>query len=253
MSDAVLEVREVARAFGGIRAVDNISFTVHRREVFGVVGPNGAGKTALLNCVSGVYPVQSGEITYDGRRIERLRPHKVSSLGIARTFQNTEYFNRFSVLDYLMLGRAKKQHRSVFACAFAVPPVRRRERAERGVVFDMLCRFELDQYAAEPLSALPYGVQKRVDIARALASEPDLVLMDEPTSGIAIQERSAIADMIDHVRELGVTAVLVDHDVDFVTRSCDRILVMNFGKALGVGAPREIFKREDVLQAYLGE
>jgi branched-chain amino acid transport system ATP-binding protein len=252
VSDPLLSVNNIARAFGGIRAVDDVSFDVHRGEVFGVVGPNGAGKTALLNCISGVYPVQSGTIIYNGQPIERLRPHKVSSLGIARTFQNTEYFNRFTVLDYLMLGRAKKQHRSIFACAVGAPPVRRRESSERDVVFAMLCQLDLGRYAEDRLSSLPYGLQKRIDIARALASEPTLVLLDEPTSGIAVQERAAIMEILNHVRELGITAVVVDHDVDFITRGCDRVLVMNFGRALGTGAPKELFQREDVLQAYIG-
>lgn len=250
---ALLDVDNVVRTFGGIRAVDEVSFAVDRSEVFGVIGPNGAGKTALLNCISGVYPVQSGTITFDGNRIEALRPDKVARLGVARTFQNTEYFKDFVVLDYVMLGRARSQSSNMFGCALALPPVRRIERRERDFAFGLLADLGLDAFARDHLKSLPYGVQKRIDIARALAAEPSVVLLDEPTSGIAIQERGLIADIIGRIRSMGITAVVVDHDVDFVTKACDRILVMNYGRVLGTGAPQEVFQRADVMKAYIGE
>jgi branched-chain amino acid transport system ATP-binding protein len=250
---ALLEVDSVVRTFGGIRAVDDVSFTVQRSEVFGVIGPNGAGKTALLNCISGVYPVQSGTISFAGTRIEALRPDRIARLGVARTFQNTEYFKDFVVLDYVMLGRAKSQPSNMFRCAVGLGRVRTLERKERDFAFDLLRELGLAGFAKDHLKSLPYGVQKRIDIARALASEPSVILLDEPTSGIAIQERGLIADIIGRVRSLGITAVVVDHDVDFVTKACDRILVMNYGRVLGTGAPEEVFRRADVMKAYIGE
>lgn len=252
-ADALLAVADVVRTFGGIRAVDGVSFDVQRGEIFGVIGPNGAGKTALLNCVNGVYPVQSGEIVFGGKRIEHLAPHRVAALGIGRTFQSTEYFKDFRVLDYLMLGRAANQSRSMFGCALALRPVRRREEEERQRCFEVLTRLRLSRYAGEELRALPYGITKQVDMARGLAAEPQIMLLDEPTSGVTLHERGAMGDTIEQMRESGVTTVVVDHDVSFITRLCDRMLVMNFGRVLGVGTPRQLFARADVASAYLGE
>lgn len=252
-AQALLTVTEIVRTFGGIRAVDGVSFDVQRGEVFGIIGPNGAGKTALLNCLNGVYPVQSGQITFDGRRIEDLAPHRVAALGIGRTFQSTEYFKDFKVLDYLMLGRAANQSRSMFGCALALGRVRRREDEERQRCFEVLRRLGLGRYAREQLSSLPYGITKQVDMARGMAAEPHIMLLDEPTSGVTLRERGAMGDTIDQMRETGVTTLVVDHDVSFITRVCKRMLVMNFGRVLGVGTPAELFARPDVASAYLGE
>lgn len=252
-ADALLAVSDVVRTFGGIRAVDGVSFDVQRGEVFGVIGPNGAGKTALLNCLNGVYPVQSGEVVFDGARIEHLAPHRVAALGIGRTFQSTEYFKDFRVLDYIMLGRSARQSRSMLGCALALRSVRRREEEERRRCFDVLSRLGLARYVDERLSSLPYGIGKQVDMARGLAAEPHIMLLDEPTSGVTLRERVAMGDTIERMRDSGVTTLVVDHDVSFITRLCDRMLVMNFGRVLGIGTPQELFARPDVARAYLGE
>lgn len=253
MSSALLSVDGVVRTFGGIRAVDGVSFEVHKGEVFGIVGPNGAGKTALLNCLSGVYPVQAGTISFHGRRIEHLPPHRVARLGIGRTFQSTEHFSDFRVLDYVMLARASEQSRSIFGCAVALPSVRQCERRERQKCFDVLVELGLAEYALEDLASLPYGISKQVDVARALAAEPHIMLLDEPTSGVTTRERGTMGDTIERLRAKKITTVVVDHDVSFITRLCDRMLVMNFGQVLGVGTPQELFERADVAKAYLGE
>jgi branched-chain amino acid transport system ATP-binding protein len=251
-SEAALAVRAAVLRFGGITALNDVNFDVEAGETFGIIGPNGAGKTALLNCVSGVYKLTSGSVTLFGEQIGSEAPHRISAMGLGRTFQNMEHFRRFRVLDYVMLGRMHQARSSVFLSVFAWPFMERAERAERRAAMELLDRLNLARLAREELSDLPYGVQKRVDIARALLGNPKLLLLDEPTSGTLTSERAEVSEAIAMVTGLGVPTVLVDHDVEFVSRHCGRVLVLSYGKQLGVGNPDEMLGRPDVIEAFLG-
>lgn len=239
-------------AFGGIRAVDGVSFRVEKGTTLGIVGPNGAGKTVLLNCINGVYRGLKGEVRLAGSRIDALRPHAIAGLGIGRTFQSTQQFKDFRVVDYVMLGRLSQQPRSLIACALALPRVRSRERTERDAARSVLETLGLAAVAGHRLSDLAYGIQKRVDMARAIACEPDLLLLDEPTSGTTTAERAAVAEAVDQMAGAGRTMVIVDHDVNFIAQRCHALLVMNYGKVLAAGEPREVLARREVIEAYLG-
>jgi branched-chain amino acid transport system ATP-binding protein len=217
-----------------------------------VVGPNGAGKTALLNCISGVFPPTSGVIVFKGSSLAKLRPHQISRLGIGRSFQTTEHFKQFTALEFVLLGRIAFQVSSLVLTMLALPLVVRSEHAERELAQRVLESFGLSDFANQRLASLPYGVQKRVDIARALACEPGLVLLDEPTSGTAADERPAIEAMMDRLRGRGLTVLVVDHDVGFVSRTCDRIMVMDAGKEVVSGPPAEVLNHPEVRRIYVG-
>lgn len=250
--DSPLAVRDAVLRFGGISALDDVSFTVEPGETFGIIGPNGAGKTALLNCISGVYKLTSGSATMFGDQISGVPPHRISSMGLGRTFQNMEHFRQFRVLDYVMLGRMHQARSSVFLSVFAWPYMERAERAERRTALDLLERLNLDRVARTELAELPYGVQKRVDIARALLGSPRLLLLDEPTSGTITTERTEVSEAIQLVTDQSVPTVLVDHDVDFVSRHCNRVLVLSYGQQVGIGAPAEMLARPEVIETFLG-
>jgi branched-chain amino acid transport system ATP-binding protein len=251
MTAAELVVTDVLRTFGGIRAVDSMSFRA-QGESLGIIGPNGAGKTVLLNLVNGVYPIDSGTIALDGARIDGLRPHQIAALGVGRAFQSTEQFRDFLAVEYVMLGRLPHQHSSLFACALALPRVLRSERHERRLAVDTLARLGLEHAATERVSELPYGVQKLVDIARVLASEPRLMLLDEPTSGTTSDERGTISSVLQDVAATGLTMLVIDHDVSFISGISSRLLVLNYGQLLAEGPPDEVLARHEVIEAYLG-
>jgi branched-chain amino acid transport system ATP-binding protein len=252
MNALPLDLRDAVLRFGGITALDHVSFSVEPGETFGIIGPNGAGKTALLNCVSGVYRFTEGEASMFGDRISGVAPHRISAMGLGRTFQNMEHFKRFRVLEYVMLGRMHRARASAVLSVFGWPYMERSERRERAHAAELLEKLNLAQFARAELAELPYGVQKRVDIARALSGEPRLLLLDEPTSGTITSERSEVSEAIELVTGAGMPTVLVDHDVDFVVRHCNRVLVLNFGKPIGVGTPTEMLGRADVIETFLG-
>jgi len=247
-----LDVQGAVLRFGGIAALSDVNFHVEPGETFGIIGPNGAGKTALLNCVSGVYRLTSGAISLFGDPIGGRAPHKISSMGLGRTFQNMEHFRRFRVLEYVLLGRMHKARSSVVLSTFAWPLMERAEKRERAAAMELLEQLKLADLARHELSDLPYGVQKRVDIARALFGSPKILLLDEPTSGTITSERSDVSAAIELLTDIGVPTVLVDHDVDFVTRHCSRVLVLSYGKQVGVGSPAEMLTRPDVIETFLG-
>ncbi|HEY3716107.1 MAG TPA: ABC transporter ATP-binding protein [Jatrophihabitantaceae bacterium] len=249
---AALQVNNAILRFGGISALNDVSFAVEPGETFGIIGPNGAGKTALLNCVSGVYRLTSGSVEFFGETITGIAPHRISALGLGRTFQNMEHFRRFRVLEYVMLGRMHKARSSVVLSTFAWPFMEHAERRERAAAMELLDRLKIAHLARAELADLPYGVQKRVDIARALFGEPRLLLLDEPTSGTITSERSEVSEAIEIVTDFGVPTVLVDHDVDFVTRHCTRVLVLSYGKQVGVGPTRDMLARPEVIETFLG-
>lgn len=248
----ILEVSEVTREFGGIRAVDEVSFGVEAGSVVGVIGPNGAGKTVLLNLINGLYRPSRGTIAIDGRATNRLRPDQIARLGVARTFQSTEQFKEFRAIDYVMLGGFFQQCHSVFACVFGLAKVAKREKAEARRAFDALDRFGLGQIAYARLAELPYGMQKQVDLARAIAAEPRLLLLDEPTSGTTSIERSAIAHVLSEIASPDRTLLVIDHDVRFLGGQCEHLVAMSNGRKIAEGVVAGVLADRKVKEAYLG-
>lgn len=249
---AAVSIEGVHLRFGGVMALDDVTFDIPAGGVFGIVGPNGAGKTALLNCISGIYRPRPGSIRVFGTDIVGMAPHRIMRLGVGRTFQAVEHFSDALVIDYVLLGRLRMLPCSVLG-SIALWPVRQKyERRERGVAMAQLDRMGLTEYAASRLGDLPYGIQKRVDIARAFVSEPSLILVDEPTSGTTTSERREVSDTIDLAATGGITLVVIDHDVSFVRRHCERIVVMNAGHPLGAGAADEVLAMPEVVDAFLG-
>jgi len=248
----LLQVDRIAKHFGGIKAVDGVTFDLEPGTTLGIIGPNGAGKTALLNCISGVYRINEGSIRFDGKPIHSLRPDRVARKGIVRTFQSTEYFSEFRVLDYVMLARMHALRSSAWASSIAWPSITRGEKREKFVAMAALDRCGLAEVADEHLNELPYGVQKRIDIARVIASEGRLALLDEPTSGTTTDERDLISETIDMLAASGTAILLIDHDVPFVGRHCASVLALNSGKSLAVGPPEEVLAVPAVAEAFLG-
>jgi branched-chain amino acid transport system ATP-binding protein len=248
----LLDVAGLHISFDGLRAVDDVSFSVSDGEVFGIIGPNGAGKTTLLNAVSGLLPLQDGIIKIAGTQVNRLRPDRITALGVGRTFQAAEVFDEFEVLDYMLLGRFGARPKSLTAAALRLPVARRPERRDRAEATALLERFGVAAVRHQPLRGLPYGSRKLIDLLRALFGQPRLLLLDEPTSGTASDDRVLLREALAEAAAEGVTVVLVDHDVQFVSNACNRVLVMNFGKTLGIGSPAEVLARPDVQAAYVG-
>ena len=238
--------------FGGLSAFEDISFQVHQGELFGIIGPNGAGKTTLLNCISGVLRPQQGHIALRGRALTRRRAHVVAGMGVARTFQTLENFDDFTAAEFIMLGRLRWRSRSFLRCGLALRGVLATERSAHDIALDLLDRFGLVDVADLPIKELPYGTQKMVDVLRALAAEPTLLLLDEPTSGSSEAERLVLRKMMGSLRASSTTTLVVDHDVGFISATCDRVMAMAFGRQLAEGAVSDVLGHRDVITAYLG-
>ncbi|GAA1568533.1 ABC transporter ATP-binding protein [Dactylosporangium maewongense] len=250
----MLRFEDVRLSFAGVKAIDGVSFTVAKDELFAVIGPNGAGKTSIFNVISGVYRPQQGKVSLDGADLTGLRPDKVAKLGVARTFQNVELFQHLTVLENLMLGRHHHIRYGTLAAIAWLGRARREEIANRAVVEDIVDFLELAQWRRLPVGLLPYGVQKRVELGRALAMEPKLLLLDEPVAGMNLEETEDMARFILDVREeLGVPMILVEHDMGLVMDLADRVMVVDFGVPVATGTPAEVQSNPDVLRAYLGE
>ncbi len=250
----ILVFEDVRLAFAGVKAIDGVSFTVGRRELFAIIGPNGAGKTSIFNVLSGVYRPQRGRVVFDGANIVGQRPHRIAAAGIARTFQNVELFANLTVLDNLMLGRHTHLRYGTFSAIAWLGRARREELAARAAVEDIVDFLELAQWRRLPVGLLPYGVQKRVELGRALAMKPKLLLLDEPVGGMNLEETEDMARYILDIRdELNIPIILVEHDMGLVMDLADRVMVVDFGVQIATGIPNDIQNNPDVIRAYLGE
>ena len=248
----VLEARGVTKRFGGITAVDNVSFQLEPHGVLGVVGPNGAGKTALLNCLSGVYSLDAGSVHFAGAPIHRLRPHAIAALGVARTFQSTEHLADMTALEYLLTGVTRRQEVLWLEYGLRLPTAIRAERAERARAADALERVGLGEYLSMRLRDMPYGVQKQVDVARVIASGAQVALLDEPTSGTNARDRTDVESTILRLRDQGLAMIIIDHDVGFVRGVCGDLIVMDRGRVIAHGDPEAVLQLPEVQEAYLG-
>ena len=250
----VLEFDEVRLSFAGVKAIDGVSFTVGGNELFAIIGPNGAGKTSIFNVLSGVYRPQSGRVTFNGIQLIGKRPHEIAELGVARTFQNIELFSNLTVLDNLMLGRHHHDTYGVLSSFVWLGKARRCELLNREAVEDIVDFLELEQWRRFPVGQLPYGVQKRVELGRALAMRPKLLLLDEPVAGMNLEETEDMARFIlDVCDELHIPIIMVEHDMGLVMDLADRVLVVDFGKPICTGTPHEVSSNPDVIRAYLGQ
>jgi branched-chain amino acid transport system ATP-binding protein len=260
--EPLLEVRDVSLRFGGITALSDISFTVSQGDVHAVIGPNGAGKSSLLNCVSGLYRPQEGEIglhSHDEKGaasctdLARAKPHRIARLGVARSFQNIELFGHLTVLENLMLGRHIHMNHRLFPSMLWFGPARNQEVRHREFVEEVIDLLQLQAYRNHHVGSLAYGIQKRVELGRALSVEPSLLLLDEPMAGMNAEEKEDMARYILDVHELrGVTVMLIEHDMGVVMDISNRISVLDFGKLIGDGTPDEIRRNDAVVEAYLG-
>jgi len=248
----LLSVEDLERSFGGVRALDGAAVQVAPGEVHGLIGPNGAGKTTLLNVISGLFRPTRGRIVLGGERIDGLPPHRIAALGITRTYQNIRLFPGLTALENVMVGAHLVRAGDTLRRMVFLPSARVDEAKARGAALKLLTRVGLSERAEHRVSGLSYGDQRRVEIARALASSPRLVLLDEPTAGMNAAEVQAVASVIRQVASEGQSVVLVEHNVQLVMQVCDRITVLNFGKVIAHGEPRQVSSHPEVIAAYLG-
>jgi branched-chain amino acid transport system ATP-binding protein len=250
----LLEFENVELAFKGVKALTDVSFAVGEDELFAVIGPNGAGKTSTFNCLNGVYKPQDGDIRWRGESLLGMSPDKIAELGIARTFQNIELFAHMTVLENITLGRHIRTDGGWLTGALWWGAAKREEMENREKVEDIIDLLEIESWRKYPVGLLPYGIQKRVELGRALAMEPELLLLDEPVAGMNLEETEDMARFILDIREeLGIAMILVEHDMGLVMDIADRVLVLDFGQVIGQGTPAEVQDNPNVIKAYLGE
>ncbi|WP_375594181.1 ABC transporter ATP-binding protein [Algihabitans albus] len=252
-SETLLEVKNITLRFGGVKALTDISFDIKKGEIRAIIGPNGAGKSSMLNVINGFYTPQEGAITYKGRHRKAMRPHEAASTGIARTFQNIALFKGMSTLDNIMTGRLLKMKSNIFLQALYWGPNQREESEHRAFCERIIDFLEIQAIRKTPVGRLPYGLQKRVELARALAMEPDLLLLDEPMAGMNVEEKEDMCRFVLDVNdEFGTTIALIEHDMGVVMDISDRVVVLDYGRKLADGTPDEVRSNQAVIDAYLG-
>lgn len=251
---SLLSAQGLTLTFGGVHAVDNVSFSVEHGEVFSIIGPNGAGKTTLFNLISRIYDANSGTISFEDNDISRVPTHRIAELGIARTFQNTELFEQETVLRNLLIGKHVHRKTNLLQECLFLPSVRKQELIFRKEVEDIIDLLDLQNYRHQIIANLPYGIRKMVEVARALCIKPRLLLLDEPSSGLNPEETEDLSFQIEDINEeLGTTVIMVEHDMNLVSQVSDRVMALADGKRLAIGTPQEIQQHPEVLKAYLGD
>ena len=249
----VLQARNVTLRFGGVTALADVGIEVRDNELLAIIGPNGAGKSSMLNCINGVYTPQQGSITFRGQTFKHMNSHQVAVMGVARTFQNLALFKGMSVLDNIMTGRNLKIKSNLLLQALRIGPAQKEEFQHREAVEKIIDFLEIQAYRKTPVGQLPYGLQKRVDLGRALAMEPQVLLLDEPMAGMNVEEKQDMCRFVLDVNdEFGTTVVLIEHDMGVVMDISDRVVVLDYGKKIGDGTPDEVRNNPDVIKAYLG-
>lgn len=253
IGEPILELKNISLSFGGVKAITDISFDVLEHEIRAIIGPNGAGKSSMLNCINGIYKPQKGTIAYKGEVLKTISPNIIAQKGISRTFQNLALFKRMSVLDNILVGRTLHTGSNLFEVAFQLPKAVREERMNREKCEEIVRFLEIEHLQDTPVGHLPYGIQKKVELGRSLATEADLLLLDEPMAGMNVEEKREMCKFILKVNdELGTTIVLIEHDMGVVMDLSDRVVVMDYGKLIGDGPPDEVRSNQTVIDAYLG-
>ena len=253
IGEPVLEVKNISLSFGGVKAITDSSFSVLEHEIKAIIGPNGAGKSSLLNCINGIYQPQEGSIAFKGEVLEKITPNLIAKKGISRTFQNLALFKRMSVLDNILVGRRLHMNSNFLQVAFQLPKARFEEKANLDKCEEIVDFLEISDIKNTPVGKLPYGLQKKVELGRALATEADFLMLDEPMAGMNVEEKREMCRFILKVNdEIGTTMVLIEHDMGVVMDISDNVVVLDYGKIIADGPPDEVRANQDVIDAYLG-